>query len=194
MHLHRRFTGPHSRRNPLPSSLRPANRSNLPIRNNPRSTGSLLLSSASAVASLGVKGRRLSAGQDLQHLCVEGFVVGGEEAVGVVGPGASGEVGYVAAGFGDEEGGGGVVPGGVAGADGDVQVACREPSPPDARASDRTDLPATLEDLQRAVLAGVVAAPIGSVRPDEGVLGLLWLRHAQGLRPPESRVTKGSPA
>src|SRR5215210_1401450 len=113
---------------------------------------------------MGVGGSRSSFGYQPQYLFVQDPVAGSEEAVRAVAPGISGEIRYAATGLGDEEGGGGVVPDGVAGADGDVEVARREPGSPHARASQGTQLPAGAEDLQDTVFAGVATcAQVGHV-------------------------------
>src|SRR5918993_5225717 len=84
--------------------------------------------------------------RELQHLFVEGITRGGDQTIGVVGPGASGEVSHAASSLRDEEDGGGVVPDSIAGTDRDIEVARREPGPPDAGTPDRAHLPAVPED------------------------------------------------
>src|ERR671917_2306548 len=133
-----------------------------------------------------------------EHLFVDD-AVGGDKAPRVNRPGGSVEVRCPATGLRDQEDRRGVVPGGVAGADGDVEVAGRQPRAPDAGAAQRPELPGVEEDLLQARLLGAAPPPQREVRPDDGVLEAPRLAHAQGDGPavcipkgpaPEARVVE----
>ncbi len=118
--------------------------------------------------------RRLRAGDYSQNFLLKLIVVGGDEAVCVVSPRAAGQVGDAAPGLCDEEGGWGVVPGGVAGADGDVYVPGGEPGAPDTGAPDRAYLPALLEDSSQL---GDFLEDATTVTPTEAVSEALLKAH-----------------
>src|SRR5215218_6452278 len=116
--------------------------------------------------------------QRLQHFVVQD-AVGGDEALRGEAPRFAGEVCGASSGFGDEQDCGGVIPGRVAGADGDVEVAGREPGAADARAAEGSQLTGIVENL---VCARVLQLPATQrkVRAGNSVLQSLRIADPQG--------------